>query len=40
MNLFLAKSMLMNDRLDWRRPHLRWLPEKFYFMSHRRHTGR
>lgn len=30
MNLVAAKTLLMRERLDWRRPHLNWVPEQLY----------
>lgn len=30
MTLVTAKTMLVRDRLDWRTPHLRWIPKGFY----------
>lgn len=30
MNLHLAQAMLLDDRMDWRKPHLRWVAEAFY----------
>lgn len=26
MNLQAAKTMLIDDQLDWNKPHLRWIP--------------
>lgn len=37
MNLLSAKSMLVRDRMDWRKPHVPWLSNKFYrFFSNNR----
>lgn len=37
MNLNAAKSMLVQDRMDWRKPHVSWLSGKFYrFFSNER----
>jgi len=30
MNLQTARSILIRDRMDWRKPRLPWLPENFY----------
>ena len=30
MSLQAAKSMLVRDRMDWRKPHVTWLSSKFY----------
>lgn len=30
MNLQAAQSLLIRDRMDWRKPHLRWISERFY----------
>lgn len=30
MSLIAAKSILIQERMDWRRPHLRWLAEALY----------
>lgn len=30
MNLQAAQSILMQDRRDWNKPHLVWLPEALY----------
>lgn len=30
MSLIAAKTMLIQERMDWRRPHLRWLADRFY----------
>ena len=30
MMLQTAQSLLTQDRMDWRKPHLRWLPERAY----------
>lgn len=30
MNLLAAKSLLMSDRMDWRKPHLHWVANRFY----------
>ncbi|SPJ30269.1 hypothetical protein TRM7615_03800 [Falsiruegeria mediterranea M17] len=30
MNLLAASSLLVQDRRDWRRPHLLWLPSSLY----------
>ncbi len=30
MNLQAARSMILNDRLDWNKPHLRWISNRFY----------
>jgi len=36
MNLRTAQSMLIRDRMDWRKPHLNWVPERIYrFFSER-----
>jgi hypothetical protein len=29
-----AKSLLMQDRMDWNRPHLRWFPNRVYRLFH------
>lgn len=30
MTLVTAKTFMVRDRLDWRTPHLRWLPKSVY----------
>lgn len=30
MTLQAAKSMLVRDRMDWRKPHVPWISMKFY----------
>ncbi|SLN54797.1 hypothetical protein TRL7639_02912 [Falsiruegeria litorea R37] len=30
MNLLAASSLLVQDRRDWRKPHLLWLPSALY----------
>lgn len=30
MNLVAAKSFLISDRMDWRKPHLNWVSKGFY----------
>lgn len=30
MNLHAAQALLVQDRRDWRKPHLMWLPEALY----------
>ncbi len=30
MNLIQAQSLLLRDRMDWRKPHLRWVADAFY----------
>ena len=30
MNMHTARTMLVRDRLDWRRPHLNWLSAALY----------
>ncbi|PTN01662.1 hypothetical protein C8N32_11161 [Rhodovulum imhoffii] len=30
MNLNTAQAMLIRDRMDWRKPHLMWISDKFY----------
>ena len=30
MLVHLAKTALLDDRMDWNRPHLRYLPKKLY----------
>lgn len=30
MNLHVAQSLLIRDRMDWRKPHLRWLSDRLY----------
>ena len=30
MNLLVARNLIIQDRMDWRKPHLRWLPEALY----------
>lgn len=30
MTLLIAKSILIQDRMDWRKPHLGWLSSKLY----------
>ncbi len=30
MNLHVAQSMLVRDRMDWRKPHLSWVPTRIY----------
>ena len=32
MNLEIAKTVLIADRMDWRKPHLRWVSDHFYRM--------
>jgi len=37
MNLQTAQAMLLQDRMDWRKPHLKWVSERFYrFFSNMR----
>lgn len=36
MNLLTARNIILSDRLDWRRPHLSWLPSFAYFNTSRR----
>jgi len=42
MNLHDARYLLMQDRRDQNRPHLRWLPESLYrsFAAAHRHLTR
>lgn len=37
MNLYAAKTLLVNDRLDWHKPHARWLTNAMYRL--RRYKG-
>ncbi len=30
MNLHAAQSILIRDRMDWRKPHLNWLSDTLY----------
>ncbi len=30
MNIHTAHSLIIRDRMDWRKPHLRWIPERAY----------
>jgi len=30
MTLQTAKSLFLLDRLDWNKPHLSWIPDRFY----------
>lgn len=30
MNLEAAKTVLVRDRMDWNKPHLRWIPDWNY----------
>ncbi|ARE41054.1 hypothetical protein RGUI_2913 [Rhodovulum sp. P5] len=30
MNLHTAQSLLLRDRMDWRKPHLKWMSDSFY----------
>ncbi|CUH52869.1 hypothetical protein [Shimia marina] len=30
MNIHTAKTILVNDRLDWHKPHARWLSNTMY----------
>ncbi|TCP22871.1 hypothetical protein EV656_105173 [Rhodovulum adriaticum] len=30
MNLHTAQSMMMHDRLDWNKPHLKWISNRLY----------
>ncbi|MEQ9261416.1 MAG: hypothetical protein RIG84_20200 [Roseovarius sp.] len=32
MTLQTARYTLLRDRMDWTRPHLRWIPETLYTM--------
>lgn len=31
MTLLAANALLVSDRLDWSRPHLKWLPSRSYW---------
>ena len=33
MTLLLAKTYFTDDRMDWRKPHLRWIAKRFYRSS-------
>ena len=35
MHLHIAKSVFMNDRLDWNRPHLHWIARALYSVRRR-----
>jgi len=37
MNLHVAQCLLRRDRMDWRKPHLNWISDRFYryFMTSR-----
>ncbi len=38
MTLYTAQRFLMRDRMDWTKPHLRWIPNRFYrFFSQAKH---
>jgi hypothetical protein len=30
MNLQAARSILIQDRMDWRKPHLTWVNDRYY----------
>lgn len=30
MMLHCAKCMLVNERMDWKKPHVKWLSNRFY----------
>lgn len=30
MNLLTAQTFLIRDRMDWRKPHLRWMADALY----------
>ena len=30
MNLMTARSFIVQDRMDWRKPHLRWISSRLY----------
>ncbi|KMW57981.1 hypothetical protein AIOL_002949 [Candidatus Rhodobacter oscarellae] len=32
MNLQAARHLLIRDRLDWNKPHLRWVADRLYRM--------
>ena len=38
MNLIQAQSMLLRDRMDWRKPHLNWIANAFYNQFAPKHT--
>lgn len=33
MNTFTARALLVQDRMDWNRPHLNWLPNGLYRLA-------
>ncbi|WP_281274714.1 hypothetical protein [Histidinibacterium lentulum] len=33
MGLHTARTLFTEDRLDWNRPHLRWLPARLYRLA-------
>lgn len=33
MNTHIARAMLVQDRMDWNRPHLNWLPSGLYRLA-------
>lgn len=30
MNPWIAQAFLMQDRMDWRKPHLHWISDRLY----------
>jgi hypothetical protein len=38
MTLNTARYVLLQDRMDWKRPQLGWLPKMFYASTARRST--
>ncbi|CUJ16205.1 hypothetical protein TA5114_00843 [Cognatishimia activa] len=36
MNLAQAKSIVVRERMDWSRPHLAWIPRRFYGFKKRK----
>ena len=36
MNLLTAKTMLVQDRMDWHKPHVNWMPARVYRFLRRR----
>ncbi|WP_263405996.1 hypothetical protein [Histidinibacterium aquaticum] len=33
MHLYTARTFFAQDRLDWNRPHLRWVPRSLYRLA-------
>ena len=33
MNMHTARALLVQDRMDWNRPHLGWLPSGLYRLA-------